>query len=97
MTTTTQPKIPCERCGESQDSTLHVPADKCEGCKAPHDHHTYRPDLAGLEARYTVAVGALTRIAEHETRADRHKRGMVDVSEVEDLQRIARAALGGAK
>ena len=36
---------------------------------------------------------ALRRIAGHESRADRRKRGMVDQSEVADLQRIARVAI----
>jgi hypothetical protein len=38
-------------------------------------------------------VFALERIRDHEVRADRRKRGMVDVSEIEDLQRIARYAV----
>jgi hypothetical protein len=36
---------------------------------------------------------ALDRIAEHEVRADRRHKGMVDVEEVETLKRIARRAL----
>jgi len=38
-------------------------------------------------------IQALTRIAEHEHRADRRYRNMVDVSELDDLQRIASNAL----
>ncbi len=51
------------------------------------------------EARKHLArcVAALERIANHETRSDRRKRGMVDVSEVADLQRIASAALAAVK
>ena len=40
---------------------------------------------------------ALCRIAEHESRADRRKTGMVDVSEMESLQRIARLAVAKAE
>ena len=36
---------------------------------------------------------ALTRISEHECRADRRHTGMVDVEEVEMLRRIARVVL----
>lgn len=36
---------------------------------------------------------ALRRIAEHETRADRRAKGMCDISELEDMQRIARLAM----
>ncbi len=36
---------------------------------------------------------ALERIANHESRADRRKRSMVDASELDDLQQIARVAL----
>ena len=36
---------------------------------------------------------ALKRISDHEHRADRRHRGMVDVSEVDTLKRIAREAL----
>ena len=38
-------------------------------------------------------LAALQRIANHETRADRRKRGVVDASEIADLQRIARLAV----
>ena len=38
-------------------------------------------------------VRALKRIAEHEIRAHRAGRRLVDVSEIEALQRIARVAL----
>lgn len=41
------------------------------------------------EERLSVAIAALVRIAEHESRADRRARGMVDAS----LQRTARVAL----
>lgn len=41
-------------------------------------------------------IRALQRIADHETRNDRRQRGMVDVSEIEGLQRIARAVLAKA-
>ena len=43
--------------------------------------------------RVRALVLALERIRDHECRADRRKRGMVDVSEVEDLRRIARYAV----
>jgi len=36
---------------------------------------------------------ALRRIADHEIRSDRRQRGMVDRTEVEDLQRVATLAL----
>lgn len=42
-------------------------------------------------------LAALERIANHEWRADRRKRGMIDVFEVETLARIARAAIAKAK
>jgi hypothetical protein len=42
-------------------------------------------------------VAALDRIANCEPRADRRHAGMVDVSEVQALQRIARTALARAK
>ncbi len=35
----------------------------------------------------------LERIATHESRADRRRKGMVDASELADLQRMARNAL----
>jgi hypothetical protein len=38
-------------------------------------------------------VKALKRIRDSEPRSDRRKRGMVDISEVESLQRTARVAL----
>ena len=49
-----------------------------------------RPTLSVNERRL---VDALQRIANHEFRADRRRRGMVDASEVEDLRRIARNAV----
>jgi hypothetical protein len=39
---------------------------------------------------------ALRRIADHESRADRRHRGMVDMSELQDLQRVARSAIAEA-
>ncbi len=42
-------------------------------------------------------LAALERIANHETRGDRRRGGMVDISEVTDLQRTARAAINKAK
>lgn len=52
---------------------------------------------AAADARLIAAapemLGALKRIADHEYRADRRHRGMVDVEEVETLRRIARAFL----
>ncbi len=38
-------------------------------------------------------LDALTRIADSQIRSDRRKRGMVDISIVSDLKRIARAAI----
>lgn len=46
----------------------------------------YRETVPGLRE-------ALRRIAEHEHRADRRHRGMVDVDNLETLKRIARNAL----
>lgn len=40
-----------------------------------------------------IAIDALKRISSHEVRADRRRTGMVDVSEIYDLQRIADVAL----
>lgn len=40
---------------------------------------------------------ALRRIATHQVRADRRHRGMVDMSEIKDLQKIASIAIGQAK
>jgi hypothetical protein len=49
----TSPDIPCARCGEVEDSTLHRTAEECgPECKAPQDHHAYRPDPDSLQARY---------------------------------------------
>jgi len=48
---------------------------------------------ARLIAAAPELLAALEQIAEHEYRADRRHRGMVDVEEVETLRRIARAAL----
>lgn len=55
------------------------------------------PNQAMHDARLIAAapdmLAALRRIANHETRADRRSRGMVDADEVETLQRIARTIL----
>jgi len=48
---------------------------------------------AHLIAEAPAMVEALRRIAEHESRADRRHRGMVDVEEVAGLRLIARVAL----
>jgi hypothetical protein len=50
-----------------------------------------------LTAQVAALAEALRRISDHETRSDRRKRGMVDISEVESLQRTARAALALVK
>ena len=49
--------------------------------------------LTRAAAALTEKDEALRRIAEHESRSDRRHRGMVDASELTDLQRIARTAL----
>lgn len=49
----------------------------------------------GLVADNARLRGALERIEAHESRADHRHRGMVDASELADLQRIARSALKG--
>ena len=51
-------------------------------------------EMLGVYAQRIMALErALRRIVEHEVRADRRHRGMVDVEEVETLRRIARLAL----
>lgn len=58
-------------------------------------HHDGSDDVAeaGDDDACEKFSAALTRIMNHEVRSDRRHRGMVDVSEVEALQRIARVAL----
>lgn len=52
---------------------------------------------ARLSSQVAALKEALRRIAEHESRADRRHRGMVDASEIQDLQRTARAALSAVE
>jgi hypothetical protein len=47
--------IPCSRCGEPASDLLHQPASECIGCKAPHDHHDYRPDPDSVQAALVTA------------------------------------------
>jgi hypothetical protein len=53
--------------------------------------------VPNLLAQNAALAEALRRIAEHEYRADRRHRGMVDVTEVEGLIRTARTALAAAQ
>jgi hypothetical protein len=46
-----------------------------------------------VEGSLEIAIAALKRISEHELRYDSRRKGMVDVSEIYDLQRIADVAL----
>jgi len=50
-------------------------------------------DIDSLHDSLQTFLDALGRIAKHEIRSDRRKKGMVDISEVQDLQRIAQTAL----
>lgn len=52
-----------------------------------------RAALAAAPAMYE----ALERIANHEYRTDRKHRGMIDISEIQTLERIARVALAAAR
>jgi hypothetical protein len=59
------------------------------------------PDLLAeneaLRAQVKALMKAAERIANHETRADRRHRGMVDMAELDDLRRIARIAIRAAE
>jgi hypothetical protein len=56
-----------------------------------------RAQVKALRAELAALREAHRRIAEHQSRADRRHRGMVDASEVQDLQRISRTALAAGE
>ena len=72
-------------------TTKHTPGP-CPVCNG-----TYTVDICPTHAAAQRMLEALERIANHESRADRRHRGMVDASELADLQRIARAAIKAAR
>ena len=57
----------------------------------------YRPKDCNLIAAAPAMYEALERIANHEYRTDRRHRGMIDISEIQTLERIARVALAAAR
>lgn len=65
------------------------------GCRLLRNDETESPSftLCALHAAAPDLMTALIRIRDHESRADRRHRNMVDLSELRDLQRIARLAL----
>jgi hypothetical protein len=65
---------------------LHLPPCDCLSCVAERHY-------AAVTEERDNYKNVLKRIATHEFRADRRRRGMVDVEEVEVLIRTARNAL----
>lgn len=64
---------------------------------SPEQRKQLTREVARAVNAHDELVAALERIAFHESRSDRRHKGMVDVSEIADLQRIARAALAKAR
>lgn len=42
--------LPCARCYSPRNHALHGPAEECEHCKAPEEHHAYEePQLSDVQ------------------------------------------------
>ena len=75
-----------------------MPETKQCGCKLKVlQREGYSITYCPLHGAAPDMLTALERIATHQSRADRRHRGMVDASELEDLQRTARTAVDRAK
>lgn len=59
----------CARCMENENYHLHISAENCKGCKAPHEHHDYKPEL--MPAVRNVAEDIADALATDNPRFDR--------------------------